>query len=146
MDLLTISDMQELNAWFALPDTFDYSTCSAGSPCDYAEGNCQEDRGCQEDLKCGVDNCHALAAGMAGSCCVQLVNSTLSPPVSARRSPTQWSAWGPWTSSPQDSGRARGRVFWPGGDHCEGCDVKLQVFDLICRRLVWILSTFLIVS
>ena len=97
--------------------------CSDRVPCDYGEGNCHDDSECQSEYICGVNNCGALVPGKAGSCCVIVRESLLSPEVLTETRPAEWSSWGPWSPG---SGRVRGRVFWPGED-CEGCDTQLEV-------------------
>ena len=103
-----------------------YYDCSDRNPCGYGDGECASDGDCDTEYKCGVNNCGSFVAGQAGSCCVVLTNTTVSPAVSTERVPAQWSNWGAWASSTADWGRLRGRVFWQGHD-CEGCDVTLEV-------------------
>ena len=36
--------------------------CTAGAPCDYGEGDCDDDDECGDDLVCGDNNCKQFAA------------------------------------------------------------------------------------
>ena len=49
----------------------DYSCCSASSPCNQGEGDCDSDSECAEGLKCGLDNCRVFnpSAQVDADCC-----------------------------------------------------------------------------
>ena len=100
--------------------------CSSRSPCGYGEGDCGDDGGCQKHFKCGVNNCGEFVAGMAGSCCAVLHNSTINTYTDLTLLKSDWTAWAP---SAGDWQTVRARVFWPGDD-CQDC-LKLQVKRLL---------------
>ena len=78
-----------------------YYDCSDRNPCGYGDGECSSDGDCDTEYKCGVNNCGSFVAGQAGSCCVVLTNTTVSPAVSTERAPHSGPTGGPGPPPPR---------------------------------------------
>jgi len=83
-DFITDSDLPSLifkKNWRGIGASADHSFCSESNPCSAGQGDCDNHKECEEDLKCGTNNCrkiHGNDATSLSDCCYLPVGVGLS--------------------------------------------------------------------